>query len=620
MNFGRVFTFFLVVVFMILSHKTLEAQTIPINTEIYAKMKLVNDYWINGHPTPGDNYWLDAVYNVGNMAMYYTQNEQQYYNYALQWAIQNNWVVRQGTSTRDPDNQIAGSTYIDLYNIEPDPIKIQAIKTCIDNMVSSPINDWNYIDTQFMAMPEFTKLGILYNDTSYYNKMYDLYQDCKVQRVLYDTTAHLWYRDARFIYPGYKTPTGKKCFWSRGNGWVFGAHAYILNILPESDPHFQEYLLTFQEMANALKDVQRSDGFWNVSLYDPLDYPGPESSGTAFFAYGMAWGINHGYLDRATYEPVIAKAWNGLITNAVQSNGFLGYVQGEADRPSSKQPVTVNNTASFGVGIFLLAGSEIYKLATSPPSNNLNIIWRNYSTGENVQWNMTGTTYVDYNWLPQVADTHWRIKGVGNFNTDSKADLIWHNDSTGENVIWFMNGASYLSSVRLPQITDTNWDIGGIDDFNIDTKLDILWKNIATGENAIWFMNDTTYISSTALPQVSDIDWKIVGTGDFNADGNTDILWRNLGSSTESGKNVVWFMNGSNYTDSAWLPQIADTNWQIAGVADFNLNNQLDILWRNYYTGENIVWLMNGTTYVDYAWLPQIADINWRITGVLKLP
>jgi unsaturated rhamnogalacturonyl hydrolase len=377
---------------------TANAQTLPTKDQVYAKMKLINDYWINTHSDPGNNQWQRAAYMVGNMSMYSLQKEQKYYDYALDWSIQNNWALNGGATTRHADNQGAGSTYIDLYKIAPADYKIQDITTSISGMVNSTkVDDWWWIDAQFMAMPQFTKLGLHYNDTRYFDKMYALYYDCKTRRGLYDTTANLWYRDGAFVYPQFTTPNGKKSFWSRGNGWVFAAHARVLDILPTSDPHYQEYLTTFKNMAAALKSVQRTDGFWNVSLYDPQDYPGPETSGTGFFTFGLAWGINKGHLDRATYEPVVAKAWNGIMTTAVKSDGFVGYIQGVGKEPASSQPVTSTSNFDFGVGAVLLAGSEVYKLAAStvvPPiaptnlaastvsSSQINLTWADNSNNE----------------------------------------------------------------------------------------------------------------------------------------------------------------------------------------------------------------------------------------------
>jgi rhamnogalacturonyl hydrolase YesR len=174
---------------------------------------------------------------------------------------------------------------------------------------------------------------------------------------LYDTAIGLWYQGAGFIKP--------KIFWSRGNGWVMAAHARVLEHLLAGDPHRNEYITTLQNMAAALAARQRADGFWNVNLPapgTPETYPGPETSGTAFFTYALAWGINQGYLNRDTYTPVVLKAWDGMVRDAVHPNGKVGYVQGVGNDPSDSQPITYESTELYGVGAFLLAGSEVAKL------------------------------------------------------------------------------------------------------------------------------------------------------------------------------------------------------------------------------------------------------------------
>ncbi|MFD0070566.1 glycoside hydrolase family 88 protein [Streptomyces sp. NPDC127574] len=113
----------------------------------------------------------------------------------------------------------------------------------------------------------------------------------------------------------------------------------------------------------AVAGVQRADGFWNVNLADPAHLPGPETSGTSFFLYGTAYAAAAGLVDRSVHLPVAARAWNGLVATAVHPDGFLGYVQSVGDRPESSQPVTYDSTADFGVGAFLLAGTELARLA-----------------------------------------------------------------------------------------------------------------------------------------------------------------------------------------------------------------------------------------------------------------
>ena len=141
--------------------------------------------------------------------------------------------------------------------------------------------------------------------------------------------------------PPYTEPNGKSCYWSRGNGWVYAALVRVLDIIPATEPHRAEYLADFQAMSEALRAVQRSDGFWNVSLFDPTHFGGKELTGTALFTYGMAWGVRQGILSAATYQPVITKAWNAMVTDSVHTNGFLGYQQGTGKQPSDSQPLTL---------------------------------------------------------------------------------------------------------------------------------------------------------------------------------------------------------------------------------------------------------------------------------------
>ncbi len=116
-------------------------------------------------------------------------------------------------------------------------------------------------------------------------------------------------------------------------------------------------------LLRAARAVQRGDGFWNVSLADPDHFPGPETSGTAFLLYGTAYALRAGLVPARDFEAVAARAWHGLVATAVHPDGFLGYVQGTGDRPESGQPVGYGSTADFGVGAFLLAGTELALLA-----------------------------------------------------------------------------------------------------------------------------------------------------------------------------------------------------------------------------------------------------------------
>ena len=178
---------------------------------------------------------------------------------------------------------------------------------------------------------------------------------------MYDGEANLYYRDGKYIYPKHQTPSGKKDFWARGDGWVLAALAKVLKDLPLTNKYRNEYVIRFQEIASSIAACQQPEGYWTRSLLDPQFAPGPEASGTAFFTYGLLWGINNGYLDKENYLPVIEKAWKYLATVALQPDGRLGYVQPIGEKAIAGQIVDAQSTANFGVGAFLLAACEMVK-------------------------------------------------------------------------------------------------------------------------------------------------------------------------------------------------------------------------------------------------------------------
>jgi rhamnogalacturonyl hydrolase YesR len=365
-------------VFFVLITANTQAQKIPLKKDVLEKMRVANAYFMQKWPDPGtetitdkvrpSNIWTRAVYYEGLMALYKLDPNKKYYDYAVDWGEKHNWGMRSGTSTRNADDQACGQTYIELYQIDPKPERIRDIKLSIDNMLSTEkLDDWNWVDALQMAMPVFAKLGVIYNDNRYFERMYEIYNFTKTQhgdKGLFNPVDGLWWRDKDFD-PPYKEANGENCYWSRGNGWVVAALVRILEVMPKGAPHRDEYQNMLTTMCKALVPLQRTDGFWNVSLRDPGNFGGKETSGTSLFAYGIAWGINNGVLDKKEFLPPLLKAWNAISKDALHANGFLGYMQGTGKEPKDSQPVTydrVPNFEDYGLGCYLLAASEIYKL------------------------------------------------------------------------------------------------------------------------------------------------------------------------------------------------------------------------------------------------------------------
>ena len=349
----------------------------PSKKEVLQKMHLANRYfqqkWPNvGQPivspdkTRPSNIWTRAVYYEGLMELYKLDPKASDLKYMVDWGNFHQWSLRNGAKTRNADDQACGQVYMDLFLMQRDSARIKPIKENIDNMVATTkADDWSWIDCLQMSMPVYTRLGVIYNDPRYFQKMYDLYAYTKYKhggKGLYNPAEKLWWRDKDFV-PPYKEPNGANCYWSRGSAWVYAALVRTLDLLPQNDPHRAEYLADFIALSQALPALQRQDGFWNVSLKDPTDFGGPELTGTSLFVYGMAWGVRKGILPAQKYQAVIDKAWKGMSTS-VHPSGFLGYVQGTGKEPKDSQPVTfdhVPNFEDFGLGCFLLAGSELIR-------------------------------------------------------------------------------------------------------------------------------------------------------------------------------------------------------------------------------------------------------------------
>jgi unsaturated rhamnogalacturonyl hydrolase len=316
------------------------------------------------------NIWTRGVYYEGLLALHAVAPRAFYRDHVMNWAEHHNWGLRAPAS--NADNQCAGQAYIELYQLDgaSDSQRIAAIKASIDSLVNGASSaSWTWIDAIQMSMPVFAQLAELSGDAKYLARMHDFYLHTRDVEGggLYDRAKHLWWRDANWKPEKALTPNGKGVYWSRGNGWVFAALVRVLQRLPATDPRRAPYEQDLRDMAEALLQRQRDDGLWNPSLDDPEHYGGPELTGTALFVYGMAWGVRRGLLDEARFGPVIIDAWQGMLTVSVNPSGFLGYVQSTGEDPSDGQPLSYDKQPDFedyGVGCFLLAGSEVAQLAT----------------------------------------------------------------------------------------------------------------------------------------------------------------------------------------------------------------------------------------------------------------
>ena len=255
------------------------------------------------------------------------------------------------------DYQICFQTYADLYTLSPDEKKIARAREVMEYEMSTDKNDyWWWADGLYMVMPVMTKMYRITGDTLYLNKLYEYLS--YAESIMLDEETGMFYRDAKYVYPQHQSVNGKKDFWARGDGWVLAGLAKVLKELPADNAHRAHYVMRFKKLAESVAACQQPEGYWTRSLLDAEHAPGPETSGTAFFTYGLLWGMNNGILDKTVYQPVVEKAWNYLVTVALQPDGRIGYVQPIGEKAIPGQVVDANSTADFGVGAFLLVACE----------------------------------------------------------------------------------------------------------------------------------------------------------------------------------------------------------------------------------------------------------------------
>jgi unsaturated rhamnogalacturonyl hydrolase len=262
------------------------------------------------------------------------------------------------------DDLLLGYLYLDLYERERRTAGLAAVQSRVDWLRAHPSSQsldiregqdrWAWSDALFMAPPVWLRLAKVTGDRGYLEFM-DREWWATVD-YLFSTDDRLFFRDAKF-FPQ-REPNGEKIFWSRGNAWVLASLALMLEDLPADLPSRARYVQLFQKLAGRIAALQPADGLWRSSLLDPTASPQPESSSTAFFCYAFARGIRLGLLDAGKFGPIVDRTWTAL-QGCVQPDGRLGYVQQPGAAPGTADEFS---TAPYGVGAFLLAGTEIHRL------------------------------------------------------------------------------------------------------------------------------------------------------------------------------------------------------------------------------------------------------------------
>ncbi|MBC8034716.1 MAG: glycoside hydrolase family 88 protein [Chitinophagaceae bacterium] len=330
-------------------------------------MERVADWQLNSWKTTPPKYamtdWVAAAGYTGILALSDISKSKKYVKSLVKIGEKLDWNT--GPRRFFADDYCIGQTYSILYMKYQDEKMIARWRQLADSIVTMPhteslewkkgivLREWAWCDALFMGPTALGYLATATGEQKYLDIASQLWW--KTTDYLYDSTEHLYFRDGSFLDK--KEKNGRKVFWSRGNGWVLAGLARVLVNMPADYKDRARFEALYKDMAATIISLQQPDGSWYSSLLDPSSYNIKETSGTGFYAYALLWGMNNGLLSKEATWPVVKKAWGSLVI-AVQPDGKLGYVQPIGFAPDK---VDANSTEAYGVGAFLLAGSELHK-------------------------------------------------------------------------------------------------------------------------------------------------------------------------------------------------------------------------------------------------------------------
>lgn len=328
------------------------------HASVHRAMRKVADWQLARAENQFNQQWTYAALYDGMLAASKATGDPRYHGAMVRMAEDFNWKLV-NNHFPNADDMALGQAYMEMYAASHDPVRMADTKAVMDQLLRR--NDdpqkllWWWCDALFMAPPVLARVAAATGDLRYLDYMDREWWQTSAS--LYDPAEQLYFRDSSYFTQ--KQKNGEKIFWSRGNGWVMAALAKVLEVMPQDYPARGKYITQYRQMADRIASIQGIDGLWRSGLLDPAAYDLPEISGSAFFTYSLAWGVNHGVLNRKKFEPVIIRAWAGILKH-VYADGRLGSIQPIDAEPGHFKP---SSSSVFGVGAFLLAGSEVDKMA-----------------------------------------------------------------------------------------------------------------------------------------------------------------------------------------------------------------------------------------------------------------
>ncbi len=332
--------------------------------------------------------------------------------------------------------------------------------------------------------------------------------------------------------------------------------------------------------------------------------------------------------DELSFE-IVGNTNPGLVTPSFNGTELvLDYVNGQAGttnltvRATNLQGQTIDDSFALTV------------LADRTPGDlnrdgRQDLLWVNEDTGALAYWSILELSNtadsVQRDFLSTSSLEGLEVIELLDYDQDGDSDILTRNYATSENRVFIMDGTQQVGEVLVGEnfkVQNQDWRLQAAGNFDQDGESEMLWRNAVTGGFAFWDLTgeiaQSSFVDLTVLGlgnqgALADLNWQIKAVADFDNDGKQEVVWRN----EVTGQNALWTLNGNVLESSVFLPELGLTDWDIVDAADYDQDGIVDLAWRNATTGQNVVWKLGrqGDEYVkvDGFFLPSLSAPGWSV-------
>ena len=277
--------------------------------------------------------------------------------------------------------------------------------------------------------------------------------------------------------------------------------------------------------------------------------------------------------------------------------------------PTTSEFFSGNGDGTFGDQWRFSTGSSHPLFVTTGDVNNDNatdLVMVNYGTNSvgvllgygNGSFQPHTTYFTEYDSTPHSL-------ALGDFNNDNHLDIAVTNYGTSSiGILLGYGDGTFANQTIYTTLLNSHPSSLALADFNHDHHLDIVVSNNGSGTMGIFFGHgDGTFEAQRIYPLDPHSHPEYITVADMNNDNKLDVI---IVDSINDAVHIVRGDGNGSFATLTTYDAISESSPVSVGVADFNNNNQSDIVVINFGTN-NVLVLM------DYWIQPSARHVNYRV-------